>query len=383
MKKPMITLLRLLMSFSLIFFVLLGYKTMSVASPIDDITLGRAATYSVLAGSALTKGNLSSTSGDLPSLAGIYPATVATSVADAFVASGSSSFENGTTSASDAQTDLAAAISAISVLVPTQVSALFSNQTLTPGVYAAPPASALAITVGLVLDAGGNPNARFIFRTDAALNIDANITVHLAGGAQERNVFWMVGTAVTVGTGSDIPGNFLVESAATLEDTTIIRGSLLCQAAVTLGANSQIIYDHLTTGGGTLSISAPANVSLGTHGSPSTISIGMGTVVVTDLRGIVSGGAWVASAVATDLAPVAGQVIPATGIGYAAGTITDTGSIFTTSSDQANISTQQPVVTASAISGTDTSSWAPTITVIVPSGIANGDYSGTITQSVA
>lgn len=375
--------LRWMMGFSMICFLLLGYKSISVASTINDLTLGRATGYSVLAGSALTKGDSSSISGDLPSEAGIYPTLVATDLANLFVATGASDFQNGTTSAADAQTDLAAAISSISTLVPTVVSALFSNQTLGPGVYAAPPSSALAITVGLVLDAGGDPNARFIFRTDAALNIDAGLTVQLAGGAQERNVFWMVGTAVTVGTGSDVPGNFLVVSVATLEATTIIRGSLLCESAVTLGANSQIIYDHLTTVGGALSISAPGSISLGSTASPSSVSIAIGAVVVNDLRGVAPGGGWVASAIASNLTSTSGGLIPANDIGYSAGTISTTGTILISSGDQTDLSSQETIVSASAISGNNTASWTPTITVIIPFGVANGDYTATITQSVA
>ena len=383
--KRLTLLMRLTLSLAVMLFLLLGYRTTSMAAPIDDVTLGRAAAYSMLAGSAITKGDTSTTSGDLPSIAGIFPTAVATTLANSFVSTGSSAFENATASASGAQTDLTAAISAIALLVPTQVSALFSNQTLTPGVYAAPPAAALAITVGLILDAGGNPNARFIFRTDAVLNIDPNITVQLINGAQERNVFWMVGTAATVGLGSDIPGNFLAVSAVTLGATTIIRGSVLCETAVTLGANSRIIYNHLTTGivGGSLSISAPASISLGSAGSPGSISITLGTVKVTDSRGVLTGGTWIASAIATDLTPVVGTAIPATGFGYAAGVITSTGTLNTSVFDQTNLSVQQTVVSASGISGSNTASWAPTLTLNVPAGIANGAYSGTITQSVA
>ena len=381
----MVRLMRFIVSLMLVLSMLLGYRTTSMAAPIDDVTLGRAASYSMLAGSAITKGGASTTSGDLPSRAGIFPTAVATTLANSFVLTGSSAFENATASASDAQTDLAAAIASIALLAPTTVSALFSNLTLTPGVYSAPPASALAITFGLVLDAGGDPNARFIFRTDAALNIDAAITVHLVNGAQERNVFWMVGTAVTIGAGSDIPGNFLAVSAVTTGDTTIIRGSILCETAVTLGANSQIIYDHLTTGiiGGALSISAPASISLGSAGSPGSISTIMGNVEVTDLRGVPSGGSWVASASATDLTPTSGKAIPATGFGYSAGAITSTGTVTISVFDQTNLSVQQTIVSASGISGSDSALWAPTLTLNIPAGIANGAYSGTITQSVA
>jgi hypothetical protein len=385
-----------MLTISLICALAAGYESKSVASPIDDITLGQAASYSLLAGSALTKGDVSSISGDQSSIAGIFPSTIAPDEATSFVTTGAADFENGTTGAGSAQTDLGSAISQIASLVPTEVSALFSDQTLTPGVYAAPAASALAITVGLVLDAGGDPNARFIFRTDAALNIDASITISLTGGAQERNVFWLVGSALTIGAGADVPGNFLVVSAATFGATAVIRGSLLCQGAVTIGANSSINYDHLTTAtptptpsptdtstGGNLSISAPSSISFGNVGSPSLISLTIGTVTVTDLRGVSGGGTWVATAVSSELAPVSGAAISASVVGYAAGTIATTGTLAAVANDQMNLAGDVPVVTASAINGSNSASWTPTITVNVPAGMAVGIYSGTITQSVA
>ncbi len=230
----------------MVLLFVLGARSIVHAATPADVTLGQASDYSLLAGSALTKGDTSTIAGDMTSTAGIFPGTVAPDVAASFVTTGAGSFENGTAPAGLAQTDLGVAISSIAALTPTRESPLFSNETLTPGVYAAPSGTALAITVGLVLDGGGDPNARFIFRSDSALNIDASIVIHLLNGAQERNVFWMVGSAVTIGANADVPGNLLVVSAATLGANAIIRGSLLCEGAVTIGANSSINFDHVT-----------------------------------------------------------------------------------------------------------------------------------------
>ena len=224
---------------------LLGANFTSSAAPIDDVSLGQAASYSILAGTALTKGDMSSISG-APSDAGIFPGTVAPDVAALFASTGASSFHNGDAAAGLAQGDLVTAIAAIASLTTTRETSLLSNETLTPGIYAAPAGNALAITVGLVLDGQNNPDARFIFRTDVALNIDASITIALINGVQARNVYWLVGSAVTVGAGANLPGNLLVVSAATIGANAIIHGSILCQGAVTLGANSSIIFDPLT-----------------------------------------------------------------------------------------------------------------------------------------
>ena len=91
---------------------LLGANFTSSAAPIDDVSLGQAASYSILAGTALTKGDMSSISG-APSDAGIFPGTVAPDVAALFASTGASSFHNGDAAAGLAQGDLVTAIAAI------------------------------------------------------------------------------------------------------------------------------------------------------------------------------------------------------------------------------------------------------------------------------
>jgi len=259
---------------------LMGDKFTSSAAPINNVSLGQAASYSILAGTALTKGDVSSIGG-VTSNAGIFPATVDPAVAALFLSTGAATFHNGDSAAGLAQADLLPAISAIRALVPTRQAALFSNETLTPGIYAAPAGQALAITVGLVLDGQNNPDARFIFRSDVALNIDATINVTLTNGAQSRNVYWLVGSAVTIGAGANIPGNFLVVSAATIGANAVIHGSMLCQGALTIGANSSVIFDPLTA---PLPLSSPsASPSSSPQAVPSQTATASPTPTPTDL----------------------------------------------------------------------------------------------------
>ena len=137
------------------------------------------------------------------------------------------------------------------------------------------------------------------------------------------------------------------------------------------------------TGGG-LSISAPATVDFGSATSGTTATVTMGSVTVTDLRGVAAGGVWVTTAIATALikSDLSSTIAP-TAMSYAAGTFTHTGTVTLAKTDVTDLTSAVTVVSATAITGGNTGSWTPTMTVIVPIGTPNGAYSGSITQSVA
>ena len=137
------------------------------------------------------------------------------------------------------------------------------------------------------------------------------------------------------------------------------------------------------TGGG-LSISAPASVDFGSATSGTTATVTMGSVTVTDLRGVAGGGVWVTTAIATALtkSDLSSTIAP-TAMSYAAGTFTHTGTVTLAKTDVTDLTSAVTVVSATAITGGNTGSWTPTMTVIVPIGTPNGAYSGSITQSVA
>jgi hypothetical protein len=143
---------------------------------------------------------------------------------------------------------------------------------------------------------------------------------------------------------------------------------------------------NVTITGGFLSISVPANAgSLGsivnTVGG-GTISGALGQVVVTDARSAAAGSTWVASVISTAFTPVSGPTIPASRVGYTAGTITKVGTATYTANDPTNLTGASPAVTATGITGDNSATWNPTINVAVPGGTIAGTYSGTITHSV-
>ena len=77
--------------------------------------------------------------------------------------------------------------------------------TLAPGVYCT--GTALTGAGVLTLDAGGNPNAVWIFKIGAALT-GTNFSVVMTNGGQACNVFWVPGADVTLTT-SAFSGNIL------------------------------------------------------------------------------------------------------------------------------------------------------------------------------
>ena len=136
---------------------------------------------------------------------------------------------------------------------------------------------------------------------------------------------------------------------------------------------------------GTLTISVPATLDLGTAVSPSTINVSMGLATVTDTRN--TGTAWFVAVIAsalTNVDPPANKIIP-TYMEYSSGVITPTGAGSATlvETDQSNLTGSVPVVTASAVTGIQGDTWTPTFTLHIPAAAFNGHYTGTLTQSVA
>jgi hypothetical protein len=153
-------------------------------------------------------------------------------------------------------------------------------------------------------------------------------------------------------------------------------------SAETTGATGMSV----TITGGVLAITVPGSAgSLGTLANAvggGTISGPLGQVQVTDARSAAAGSGWVASAISTAFTPPAGPTIAASAVSYTAGVITKTGTATFTANDPGDLTGVSAAVTATGITGDNSATWNPTITVTVPGGKAAGVYTATITHSL-
>src|SRR5438105_11356160 len=84
------------------------------------------------------------------------------------------------------------------------------------------------------LDAGGDSNAVWVFQVGTGITT-GTASVAMINGGQQRNVFWQVGTAATIGTGTAFKGNILAGSAITFTGAnTSLVGRAFAKTAVTM-----------------------------------------------------------------------------------------------------------------------------------------------------
>ena len=105
--------------------------------------------------------------------------------------------------------------------------------TLLPGVYCSLEGSFSITSSTLTLDAQGDQNAKFIFQTDTTVTTATQTSFILINGANAKNVYWKVGTAITLGLSSSFIGNVLAKTSITVGTSTAVVGRLLAQAGVT------------------------------------------------------------------------------------------------------------------------------------------------------
>ena len=180
--------------------------------------------------------------------------------------------DDGTVASGQCATDLLSAYLQLNSEIPTffPSSLLGNGDTLIGGVYYIPAPATLSLD--LILDAKGNPNAVFIFQIQGALSANAASKIILVNGAMACNVFWKVEGLVSIAAGSTMRGTIIAHNAAiNLNANDTLEGrALSINGAIT--TNSDLAYTPIGCGSPVLTgPAAPALVSTAAYGIFSSI----------------------------------------------------------------------------------------------------------------
>lgn len=281
-------------------FFVFGMSGLATAA--TTIPLGTADAFSVLAGSAITSTGPSLIIGDVglsPSAGSNYAGLTTGQVTGtiyAVDATGPAGIAgNNAGLLTSAKGALVTAYTIASGAVPVStVPTELGGTVRQAGVYDSV-AGTFGITGTLTLDAQGDPDAVFIFKSASTLITASASNVTLINSAQACNVFWQVGSSATLGTGSDFKGNILALSSITDNGGSIIVGRLLARdAAVTLNntnitkatcaSSTATTTPPIATTTPPIATSTPPTATTTPTGTPATTTI---SVIANSLTGIV------------------------------------------------------------------------------------------------
>ena len=112
-----------------------------------------------------------------------------------------------------------------------------SGKTLTAGLYKWS-TQVMISNAGVTLS--GGPNDTWVFQIAQNLTVNNSAIISLIGGAQAKNIFWVVAGQANLGTNVDFSGNILCKTLISLNTGAKVTGKLLAQSAVTLNASTVI-----------------------------------------------------------------------------------------------------------------------------------------------
>src|SRR5680860_1039910 len=220
---------------TLVVAVLLAVPAPALAAQ-PTVNLGTTSSFAVLAGSTITNTGPTTISGDAGGDVGLYPGTSFPGRADVTL--------SGTVHLADsvarvAKDDLVTAYNDAAGRTPvTTIPTELGGTTLDPGVYDSA-SGTFQITGTLTLDAQGDPNAVFIFKSASTLITASNSNVSLLNGARFCRVFWQVGSSATLGVNSHFVGHIFAWTSITANTGATVQGQLLARnGAVTLDTNT-------------------------------------------------------------------------------------------------------------------------------------------------
>lgn len=223
----------LLLAVSLVVMMAVPAVSMAAQAPVD---LGTASSFGVLAGTTITNTGATTVGGNAGGDIGVAPGS-AFSDLGTLTLGGATHF--GDAVALQAQSDLTAAYLDAAGRTPfTTITSELGGATLKPGVYVSE-TGPFEITGTLTLDAEGDPNAVFIFKSASSLITAAGSNISLLNGARPCSVFWQVTSSATLGTNSNFVGHIFALTSIEAQTGATIQGQLLARnGAVTLDNNT-------------------------------------------------------------------------------------------------------------------------------------------------
>ncbi len=140
-----------------------------------------------------------------------------------------------------ARRDLSDVFAIVDQLPCTQVSGDLSGQTFAPGVYCVGSAT---LAGRMTVDAGGDENARFVFRVDGTFRAEDAAGVIGQNGARATNVYIFARQSATIGANATI-----ASSVISREDVTVGNGSTV--SGKVIGVNGDVVTNANIVAAGT------------------------------------------------------------------------------------------------------------------------------------
>jgi hypothetical protein len=196
----------------------------------QNVSLGTAANFGVLAGSAVTNTGPTVVTGNV----GVSPGTSITGFPPGSIAPGSGFLHSADSVAQQAQSDLTTAYNdaATRVCGTPIAGGVLGGLVLTPGVYCMGTGD---LTGTLTLNGAGV----YIFQMASSLTTASASSVVLQNGASACGVWWQVTSSATIGTASSMAGNILALTSITMTTGANLSGRTLARnGAVTLDSNA-------------------------------------------------------------------------------------------------------------------------------------------------
>jgi hypothetical protein len=202
-------------------------QTLTVEANPAPVSLGSAATYSVLSGTSIVN---SGTTSHLGGNAGVSPAGTIGGLAAADV---DGSIEVNTGASAQALADFEATYVELDGRTPHQeITGVLGAKTFRAGIYHS--VAALDLTGPVTLDGQNLPNQVFIFQGDAAMTTAAGAEIRLINGALAANVYFQVTGAVSTGADSTLRGTFVARGAVTIGARGQLSGRILARGTITM-----------------------------------------------------------------------------------------------------------------------------------------------------